>query len=341
MKGFFCFIGAAALFCILSGCFLNGEQDNLQGKKARRIVTDMVGTKVGLPNDIERAVVLLSDACRVVYALGVWDKVVGVSRYCYSDSLLKKLIPDISDIPSPGSGFEVNMESLVALEPDVVILWGSTSREPSCPVAQRINKRGIPTIVVRCWKLKDIYGMIRLMGEIFNRKERAEALVSYLKEIVALVERRTERMHIAERPSVIWLWTKPTRVTGGVGLTNELIELAGGKNPAADFTVPYATVSVERIIEWNPDAIVIWESARYDENTILNDPQWRTISAVKKKRVKKNRRYGGLWCPEVVLKLLELAIWLHPDKFRDINIDEAVEKFYGDCYGRLFWDKYQ
>lgn len=329
------FIGAVVLFYALFGCSPKSGRDDSKDSVGRT-VTDMMGTVVVLPDETERAVVLVTDVCKVVYALGAWDRVVGVSRYCYSDPIMRRLVPTISDLPSPGSGFDVNTERLIALRPDVVIVWASTSTEKPPPTAQQLRRRGIPTVVVRCWKLKDIYRMIRLVGRVFNREERAEALVSYLEEMVTLVKSRTERMHPMERPSVLWLWTEPTRVTGGVGLTNELIELGGGRNPAKGFKVPYATVSVEQIIEWNPDALVIWESARYDEDAIIGDPRWRTVTAVKKRMVRKSREYGGLWSPDVVLKLLELAAWLHPDRFSDVDIDEVVRKFHIDCYGCSF-----
>lgn len=297
-------------------------------------ITDQTGRTVEIPARVERAVVLMSEVCEVIYALGEWEKVVGISRYCPRNPTLRELVPDIADLPAPGSGWEVNLERLIALKPDVVILWVSTS-SPS-PVVQQLQERGIPVVAVRCMNFVDIYGMIKLTGRIFGKDDKAQALISRMKEVVTLVRQRVKQVPQTDRPRVIWTWTQQTRVTGGVGLTSEMIGLAGGTNPAAKFNAPYATVSVEQIIAWDPQAIIIWESARYSEQDILDDPAWRSTSAVKARMVRKNSELGGLWAPETAIKLLAIAKWLHPEKFKDIDIDAVAEKFYADCYGVSF-----
>ena len=314
---------------VLFGCGRGGSGSPPQAQNALRTVTDMLGRRVTLPQKVERAVVLLSDAAKIIYSLGAWKSVAGVSRYCYQEKTLCRLIPDIKKLPSPGSCFDLNIEKLLALSPDVVIVWASASGR-SHLLLKQITERGVPVIVLRCSALRDVYRAVELLGEVFGRRRRAAEIVRQMKRVVGVVRERLKG--VERKPKVIWLWTQPTRVTGGAGLTNEIIALAGGVNPAAKFAAPYATVSLEQIIAWNPDAIVIWESARYDRRKILEDSRWRSIAAVKRGMVRKSRS-TGLWCPEIVLKLLDIAVWLHPDVFKGVDIGKIERDFLRSIYG--------
>jgi len=314
---------------LLCGCGTGGSDSTSLSGGGSRAVTDMLGRRVLLPQRVERAVLLLSDAAKIVYSLGAWGSVVGVSRYCYEDRTLCQLVPDINKLPSPGSGFDLNIEKLLALRPDVVVVWASTSSR-SHPLLKQITERGVPVVVLRCFGLGDVYRTVELLGEVFGRRRRAAEIVKQMKGVVAFVRERLKG--VRRKPKVIWLWTQPTRLTGGVGLTNDIIALAGGVNPAAKFAVPYATVSLEQIIAWNPEAIVIWESARYNRKGIIQDKRWRSVTAVRRGMVKKSRS-TGLWCPEIVLKLLDIAVWLHPDAFKGVDIGKFERDFLRSVYG--------
>ena len=322
------FVVVFLVCAVLFGCGKGGSSSTPQAQDGLRTVTDMLGRKVTLPQKVERAVVLLSDAAKIIYSLGAWKNVVGVSRYCYQEKTLCQLIPNIKKLPSPGSCFSLNIEKLLALSPDVVIVWASTSGRSHLLVKQ-ITERGVPVIVLRCSGLEDVYRAVELLGEVFGRRRRAAEIVKQMKRVVAFVCERLKGMK--RKPKVIWLWTEPTRVTGGAGLTNEIIALAGGVNPAAKFAAPYATVSLEQIIAWNPDAIVIWESARYDKRKILEDSRWRFVAAVKRGMVRKSRS-TGMWCPEIVLKLLDIAVWLHPDAFKGAETGKIEQDFLRSIY---------
>ena len=306
---------------------------NGPGGPAVRSVTDMLGREVRLPAEVRRAVVLLTDACEVIYALGVWDRVVGVSRYCAQSRALCAMAPEVKRLPVPGSGWEVNLERLVALDPDVVVTWVSTSADREAnPLMRQIEARGIPTVGVRCGSVEGICRMVTLLGEIFDRTAAAARIVRAMEKVIESVAARTAAVPAEERPKVIWLWMEPTRLTGGAGLSEEIIEIAGGRNPAAGFGRPYVSVSMERIIGYDPDAVLIWRSAGYGAKEILRNEQWRTIAAVRKGMVRKCV-IEGMWAPDIVLEVLMVAEWLHPERFSDVDVERTAEEFFKDCYG--------
>ncbi len=296
-----------------------------------KCVVDFRGKEVEIPYEVKRAVVLAE--YQIVYALGAWDSVVGVSRYAYSNPIMLALKDiNITTVPSPGTPWSLNLEELVALNPQVVLTYGFSVKTNR--TVEQIENLGIPCVVVSLSKLDDLYRLIRLYGKIFNKEDRAEELIILINQTLDLVKERTANLTDEERPKVIHTWSKPLKVTGGLGVTNTLIELAGGKNPAAlEFPdEKYPTVSIEKIIEWEPDAIIIWGAAKYSVEDILNNSQWQSIPAVQNGSVYKYPR-TSTWAPEIAILALRFAKWIHPELFSDINIQEYADQLFMQVYG--------
>ncbi|MHC1627677.1 MAG: ABC transporter substrate-binding protein [Candidatus Nezhaarchaeales archaeon] len=309
---------------------IGGETYKLE-LNAVRCVVDFRGKEVEIPYKIERAVVLAE--YQIVYALGAWDSVVGVSRYAYSNPIMLALKDiNITTVPSPGTPWSLNLEELVALNPQVVLTYGFSVKTNR--TVEQIENLGIPCVVVSLSKLDDLYRLIRLYGKIFNKEDRAEELITLINQTLDLVKERTANLTDEERPKVIHTWSKPLKVTGGLGVTNTLIELAGGKNPAAlEFPdEKYPTVSIEKIIEWEPDVIIIWGAAKYGVEDILNNSQWQSIPAVQNGNVYKYPR-TSTWAPEIAILALRFAKWIHPELFSDINIQEYADQLFMQVYG--------
>ncbi|HIC92526.1 MAG TPA: ABC transporter substrate-binding protein [Syntrophaceae bacterium] len=286
---------------------------------------DQSGREVEIPDQVER--VVLFECYEIVPALSAWDKVCGISRYAYENDLLKRCIPNVKDTPSPGSGFDVNMESLLALKPHVVIMW---PRNPE--VIKHIEGKGVPVLCIYPESFSDLYQAIRLLGKVFQREERAQEVIEIMERKVNLVRKRVQKIPPQRRIKALWLWSKPTKVAGGRGLSHDLITLAGGINQAKGIYELYPEVSLERIVAWNPDVVVIWGPAHYSACDILKDPRWQSIKAVKGGRVYKAPR-ESTWSPRVVLLLLKMSKWFYPELFKDIEFDKVAHKFYLRCYG--------
>ncbi|MEQ8160213.1 MAG: ABC transporter substrate-binding protein, partial [Smithellaceae bacterium] len=83
---------------------------------------DKLGRRVNIHLPVRRAVFF--ETYELTAALGVWDRVAGISRYAYTNDLLLAVKPDIArTIPSAGSGFDVNIEALLRLRPELVVTW--------------------------------------------------------------------------------------------------------------------------------------------------------------------------------------------------------------------------
>ncbi|MFB3925825.1 MAG: ABC transporter substrate-binding protein [Syntrophales bacterium] len=287
---------------------------------------DKLGRDVSVQLPIRRAV--LFETYELTAALGVWDRIVGISRYAYENDLVLALKPDIAKtVPSAGSGFDVNIESLLRLRPDLVITW---SFKPES--IRFMEERGLKVIGLYPESLFELYEAMRVQGRLFGKEKKVEAYIARMKKMFAMVSERCRAVPPAKRKKVVWLGGKQTTVSGGVGINNDLIALMNAINPAAAQQERSADVSMERIVAWNPEIVFIWGSAKYGSEDLLGSPQWRHIDAIRNRRVYKAPRWGT-WSPRLAVVALWMAMRTYPEQFRDVNFEKAADDFIRAVYG--------
>lgn len=287
---------------------------------------DKFGRDVSIRLPVRRAV--LFETYELTAALGVWDRIAGISRYAYENDLVLALKPDIGKtIPSAGSGSDVNIESLLRLRPDLVITW--TFKPESI---RFMEEKGLRVIALYPESLSELYETMRLQGRIFGKEKKVEACIARMKKMFAMISERCRTVPPAKRKKVVWLGGKQTTVAGGVGINNDLIGLMNAVNPAAARQERSADVSIERIVAWNPEVVFIWGSAKYGSGDLLGSPQWRHVDAVRNGRVYKAPKWGT-WSPRLAVVALWMAIRTYPERFRDVNFEKAADDFYRAVYG--------
>ena len=286
---------------------------------------DKLGRSVTVPLPVKRAVFLIS--YDLVPVLGVWDRVVGVARWAYDNDVVRQSNPAIRSIPSVGSGTDVNMEALLKLKPDLVLTW---TFKPE--IVRFMEERGLKVIAIYPESLPELYDVMRLDGRLFEREARMERAIGEMEGIFRMVRERVARIPDSGRKKVLYLGSKPTIVSGALGVTNDMITLIGARNPASMLKQRNIDVPLERIIAWNPDVIIIWGNARYLPSDLINDPQWRLIPAVKKGQVYKSPEWNT-WSPRLAPYALWMAAKTYPEYFRDVNLDKVIDDFHRKVFG--------
>ncbi|MDD5451196.1 MAG: ABC transporter substrate-binding protein [Desulfovibrionales bacterium] len=287
---------------------------------------DKIGRTVKIPVPVKRAVFF--QTYELIPALGIWDRVVGIARWAYDNDLMKAAKPGIEkSVPSAGSGMDVNIEALLKLNPDVVITWTSKPE-----TVRFMEETGLKVIAVYPEDLEELYGVMRLHGRLFGKEKQAEHCIARMESIFKLIKERVTRIPEDKRKRVLWLGGKPTSVACGIGVTDDVFKLIGGVNPAAQIPRRNADVPIERIIAWNPDVIFIWGNAGYKAQDILDNPQWKFISAVREGRVYKAPEWST-WSPRLAPVALWMAMKTYPEYFRDINLDRVTDEFYRKVFG--------
>jgi len=264
------------------------------------------------PDRRERIVSLAPGLTETLYALGLDDRVVGVTRYC-------RFPPAAAEKPNVGGLADLDVERLVALRPTlVVLLEGNRSWQPTC------DALGIDTLVVDHRTLDGLLESIRTLGRRFGAAGRAEELLADIQKRLAHVQRKLAGL---PRPRVL---VSVDRVTGSGGLRdvyaaggradlhlNALVRLAGGRNVLEGTTVDFPVVSAEGILMADPEVIldVLPSGTETDVAERLED--WQRVgrvSAVRHGRVyvldKDRATVPG---PRFVLVVEQLARLLHPE----------------------------
>lgn len=278
-------------------------------------ITDDHGRTVTIADTPERVISLAPSATEILFALGVGDKVVGVTDYCdYPEELVEKIETGIvQKVGAPFPGF--NLETIVDLEPDVVFAIGATVPD----YVYDLDELGIPAIVLNAKDIDGIFHDIELVGEVSGKEEDAEALVADLgddmDETVAKVSGASARavFYGVDVSDSALLWT-----AGNGTFIDALITLAGGVNIAGDLE-GWPTYNLEDLVDTNPDVIVLgganWGVSAEE---VASRPVWEDLDAVKNERMYAIDdttlvRPG----PRIAEGLELLATLIHPELFED------------------------
>lgn len=292
-------------------------------------VTDFRGKTLRFEAPVRRIVCLIESALSGIYMLGEEQRVVGISRNIYTGDVFAQYAA-LDDrvrekkLPTPGNWDFVNLESVVALRPDLVILWSQQTE-----AIGSLEEKGIPVFGVFIQRKEDVYKEIEDLGKLTGNTRRAEALISYTKKELARFAARTSGLPPAKRPGVYYMWAQGNLETScGESTVNDLIQLAGGRNVCAALPQEHLVVNLEKVFSWDPDLILMWYNEKKDPGDILRDPQWKRIKAVRDRRVHEFPEV--FWCDLWTLKFLYAvkltAKWVHPELFRDIDLDREKQR---------------
>ena len=294
-------------------------------------LTDKLGRVVTIHVPVSRAVIF--QTYELIPALGIWDYVVGIGRHAYDNDLIKATKPDVAGvIPPLGSGDDINVEALLKLKPEIVITW---AYKPDS--VKFIEENGITALVLSPESLSEFYETTRIHGSIFGKEAKAEACIAEMEKVFSLVKEKVSPIRPEARRKVLWLLGKPNTVACSLAVSNDLIKLMGGTNPAATISQTSLDVSMEQIVAWNPDVIFIWGYAGYTAESLLSNAQWRSVKAVKQHKVYKAPLWST-WSPRVAPVVLWMAMKTYPESFADVDGDKIFDEFYRQVFG-IRYDK--
>jgi iron complex transport system substrate-binding protein len=218
---------------------------------------DDLGRQVTIERIPQRIVSLAPSNTEILFALGLGDKVVGVTDWCdYPPEALEKGKVGSYDTP--------DIEKIVALNPDLVLVAYGTTMD----VINNLVGLGLTVFGIKSTDLDDVLNDIRTVGNITGKKAEADALTSEMESRIQAVTDQTEGLE--ERPRVFYIvWHDPLWTAGSETFIHELIEKAGGVNICQNIT-GYTTISIEEIVARNPEVIITSEfSFEWAQNETL------------------------------------------------------------------------
>ena len=262
MKRLFCIVLAMIIAACAMTAFASAEEIS---------ITDMMGREVKLSAPAQRIVALTAADCEILYAIGAGEYLVGRGEYCdYPDAVL--------DVPSVQSGYETNVEQIIALHPDVLLM--SAMDQTADQVAQ-LENAGIRVVVSDADDIAGTYQAISMIGALMGREAEADAVIASMQETFDQVKRENsgKTIYFEVSPLQYGLWT-----AGAGTFMNEIAEMIGLTNCFSDVN-GWAEISEEQVLSRNPDYIVTI-SMYYGEGPtpteeIMARTGWENVTAVK------------------------------------------------------------
>jgi iron complex transport system substrate-binding protein len=214
-------------------------------------VKDDDGNTVTLSRPAQRVISLAPHVTELLFAAGGGSHVVGVVAYSDFPEEAKK----ISQI---GSNREVDLERIMALKPDLIVVWrhGSSERQ-----IEMVRKLGVPLFHSEPQKLDDIPESVARLGQLMGTEKAANPAADALRQQLDSLRGR-----YANRPLVrafYQVWDKPLYTLSGKHIVSDALRLCGGENIFAKLAVTAPVVSVEGVLQENPEAIFATAEKNY------------------------------------------------------------------------------
>jgi len=215
-----------------------------------------------------RIVSLSPHTTEMLYAIGAGPALVAVDEA--SDwPMQARQLPRVANFQS------LNTEALLALHPDLVVLW----RGASARVETILAPFGIPVLSLRSQQLADLPLELRRLGRETGRVEAAERLASELEQRLASLKQR-----YGHQPRVrlfYQLWSPPLMTVAEGTWIQEAIALCGGDNPFAASPMPYPQVSEEAVLAANPQLLLSPEGVA----SLTGWRRWPRLEAVRRNQL--------------------------------------------------------
>lgn len=276
-------------------------------------VVDGLGRTVNIEQIPQRIISLAPSNTEILFALGLGDRVVGVTEYCnYPEEAKAK--------PKVGGFSTVDIERVVHLEPDLILATNIHSQT----VIPALEELGLTVLALTPASLDELMSNITLVGKITGQDKPASNLVDDLGGRIETVASKTQDLALNQRPRVFYLtWHDPLWTRGKDSLADDIISKAGGQNIAYDLSGD-KTIDLETVLHRDPQVIIASVNMGTGEDLpwqyVRTEPRLKNTEALLNNRVYKIdgdliHRPG----PRLVEALEQVAQFIHPELFKEIK----------------------
>lgn len=270
-------------------------------------VADQAGRTITLKSAPQRIVSLAPSNTEILFALGLADKIVGVTTYC-------NYPPEAAQKPKTGEFSTPNIEEVVAKNPDLVL----AANIHITKIVPQLEARGLTVVVLSPKNIEEVIKAIMLIGDITGKQKEAQALSLSMQQRVEAVNLKI--MPLSFIPSVCFVvWHDPLMIANQATLQGELLGKAGGLNIGGGLNSKsnYITVSLENFIAAQPSVIIVGVGMGEGEdkpfNFINTEPRLKDIPARVNNQVYAiNQDIAGRAGPRIVDALEQFVKFIHP-----------------------------
>jgi iron complex transport system substrate-binding protein len=270
----------------------------------------MAAQEAGSPR---RIISLIPATTEMLFEIGVSDRLVGVGTF-------DRFPPEVNRFPRVGGLLDPNVERIVALKPDLVVVY-----ETQTNLVSQLNRAGIPIFRYKHQGLPDIVETIRALGARVGAGAAANEAATRIERRLAEVRKRVEGR---TRPRTLLVFGREAGAlrgidaSGGIGFLHDLLELAGGSDVLSDFKRQSVQMSTEMVLSRAPEVII---ELQYGDSPQRQQSEaerrvWDALPSVPAVRNQRVYRLVGdefvVPGPRIVLAAERFARALHGDAFK-------------------------
>lgn len=207
-------------------------------------VVDDSGARVSLPRPAKRVISMAPHVTELLFAAGGGARVVGAINFSDYPEAARQL-------PVVGSSSEIDMERVLALKPDLLVVWqsGNTARQ-----LEQLRQTGIPIFYSEPTRLEQVADSLTRFGQLLGSEPAAQEAAQNFRAKLAALEKRYAR----RGPVRLFyqIWDKPLYTLNNTQIASDAIRLCGGVNVFGHLKVKAPVVSTEAVLEQNPEVII-------------------------------------------------------------------------------------
>jgi len=234
------------------------------------VIKDDIGQEIRLKAPAKRIVALAPHIAESLYAAGAGDRLVGTVEY--SD-----YPPEAKKVPRVGGYSRVDLEAIAALKPDLVLAWESGNNMPQ---VDKLKGLGLTVYVSQPNKIENVADQLVRLGQLAGTEPAANAAAERFRK-------RLDSLRAANvgKPKVrvfYQIWKTPLMTVGGPQIISDAIKLCGGDNIFGHLAKMAPTVSVEAVLEADPEAIIATGMGDAKPEWLHDWDKWTRMTAVKR-----------------------------------------------------------
>ncbi|MBO1270923.1 MULTISPECIES: cobalamin-binding protein [Shewanella] len=227
---------------------------------------------VATPADVAKRIVALSPhTVELLYAIGAGEEIIATTDFANYPDAAKQ-------IPRIGGNYGVQLDKLLALSPDLVVVWGDGNQAQDIA---RIRQLGLPLYISAPHTLQDVTKDLLQLGKLTGHEAKAaQVAATYQRQLQAIQQHNASKTPV----KVFYqLWSNPLMTVANGSWMQQLLQVCRGDNVFADAATAYPQVSLEAVLMRQPQVII--KTAETGNPQSLNWQQWPEIPAVKNQQI--------------------------------------------------------
>lgn len=319
---------------LLMGC--NGSKSGRAGKT--RIITDMAGRKVEIPDSI-RSVFIDRHSATLIYA---FDTAITVNAVFHYNDSEKKYLKKSFYAGKPYVIEDGSDEEIMRLKPDIIFYSNNLTPKKIDEANKLQDKLHIPVVLVdmQVNRYKEIF---RFVGDLLHKPQKAEELIGFIRQYIDSIPAKARAIPARMRHTVYYAEGDDGLKTDPSGSVHSLLLDSVGVNNVAKVEVlagkGMTAVSMEQLYVWKPDIVLVW-SGNFDDmssyKAVKSSPKWKLLKAVQQNKVYQVpwKPFGWIDRPPGVNRIIGyvwLANLMYPNVFK-YNMIKVTQEYFHKFY---------